>query len=267
MIGKHFLGTDRPAIHQRTDGSLVGSYALANGSLFISGASAQDIVQGGTGDCYYLSSLAGVACDKNALIGDMFKANSDDTWSVRFFTNGKLDYVTVDRMMATDASGQYIYANAGRTVSAFNELWVALAEKAYAQVNESGRIGQDGNNYYGNGNDNGIGWGWSTAAIKHITGIDASAKRVADLSNASELIGVVNSNRVVTVGGFNANAVNSNAGETAVGTAVQGHAYTITSYDPITGRFEIRNPWGSRHLRLTYDQLRQLGGDLNWSNS
>lgn len=266
LIGKHFLGTDRPAIHRDNSGNLAGSYTVANGSLFVGGASASDIKQGATGDCYYLASLAGAANDKNVTISDMFRANGDGTWSVRFFTNGKTDYVTVDRMMATDTWGRYIYANQGQFVSGNNELWVALAEKAYAQVNESGRIGQDGTNFYGNGNNNGIGWGFSGDATRHITGLSTVTQTTGSFTKTA-LINLINSSKVVTIGGFNNLATNSNAGETQISTAVQGHAYSITDYNPSTGRFAIRNPWGVRHLNLTYEQLQMIGGWITSSVS
>lgn len=276
LIGKHLLGTDRPAIHRNSSNNLVGNYTQANGSLFVNGAAATDIVQGATADCYFLAALGGTANDKNAMISDMFRDNGDGTWSVRFYTNGKIDYVTVDRMMATNGSGNYIYANQGQSVAGNNELWVALAEKAYAQVNESGRIGQDGNNFYGNGNDNGIGWGFSGASTTHITNIGTSSEGLTNFDifgwspsglDRNELISLVNGNRVVTIGSFNSNATNSNIGETSISTAAQGHAYTITGYDAVTGRFSLRNPWGDRHLSLTFDQLMQLGGSVAYSNS
>ena len=266
LIGKHFFGTDRPAIHRDASNRLAGSYTYANGSLVVGGASADDIVQGATGDCYYLAALAGTATDKNTAISDMFRDNGDGTWSVRFFSNGKTDYVTVDRMMATNGGGNYIYANAGRQVSANQELWVALAEKAYAQVNESGRIGQDGNKFYGNGNDNGIGWGFSAEATRHITGIATGTQSIVSYTQAS-LINLVNSNRVVTIGNFNRLATNTTSGATLVSSAVQSHAYAITGYDAASSRFTIYNPWGTRHLSLTFAQLLSLGGLISSSNS
>ena len=276
LIGKHMLGTDRPAIHRNGSGTLAGSYSTAAGTLTDGSVSADDVGQGSVGTCYFLAGLAGTANDKPSAINDMFTDNGDGTWTVRFNTNGKVDYVTVDRQMATRSDGTYLYANDGgdggtrNVVANNNELWVALAEKAYAQVNESGRIGQDGNNFYGSGNT-GIGWGSASAAIGHITGIGNGAQQVNWSGiggiNQTELVNMVNSNRVVTVSGFNSNATNANAGTTSISTGVQGHVYSIVGYNSTTERFDIRNPWDSRHLSLTHFQLRQLGAWISYSNS
>ena len=126
-------------------------------------------------------------------------------------------------------------------------------------MNESGRIGQDGTNFYGNGNDNGIGWGVGEQALAHITGLRTSLHPVSGLTAAS-LIAMVNSSRVVTIGTFNALATETTTDPTLVSSAVRAHLYTITAYDPLTARFAIRNPWGNRHLSLTDAQLRSLGG-------
>jgi len=275
LIGKHMLGTDRPAIHRTGSGALAGSYTTAAGTLTDGTVSADDVGQGSVGTCYFLAGLAGTANDKPDAITNMFTDNGDGTWSVRFFTNGKTDYVTVDRQMAT-SGGRYLYANDGgdggtrNIVANSNELWVSLAEKAYAQVNESGRIGQDGNNYYGSGNT-GIGWGSASAAINHITGLGSSGQSVNATGigglNEAELITMVNSNQAVTVSGFNTNATNSNAGSTSISTAVQGHVYSVVGYNATTKRFDIRNPWDSRHLSLTHAQLRQLGAYISYSNT
>ena len=60
-------------------------------------------------------------------------------------------------------------------------------------------------------------------------------------------------------------ATNSNLGSTNIGTAVQGHVYSIVGYDAATGRFDIRNPWDTRHLNLTYAQLLQLNAYISRS--
>jgi len=259
LIGKHFLGTDRPAIHRDAAGLLAGRYLLAAGDLFIGGVRADDVRQGVNSTCYLMAALAGTARDKASRILSLFTDNGDGTWIVRFHTQGKVDCVTVDRLLPADAAGAYLYANAGLPLAAANALWVALVEKAYAQVNESGRIRQDGTNFYGNGNDNGIGWGASDQALTHITGLSTGLHSSAAFSSAG-LIALVNGSRVVTIGLFNALATGTTSDPTLVSTAVDAHMYAITAYDPITARFALHNPWGNRHLSLTDVQLRSLGG-------
>lgn len=260
LIGKHMLGTDRPMIH-------TGSYTEAGGSLFVEGIDANDIDQGNTGSCYFLSALASTANEKQSIIRNMFNDNGDGTYSVRFFTNGQADYVTVDNMMATKADGTYLHADAGdgtatdALVADNNELWVALAEKAYAQLNESGRLGQqEATNRYGEGNQraDGISWGSTTNAITHITGLSSSGG-IARNSGAVDAFGVdgVSSNEL-------RNLVN---GDNVVCAAWSGHARTIVSYDALTGNYAIRNPYDRNHSSLTHAQLVALGATISWSTT
>ena len=69
---------------------------------------------------------------------------------MRLFKDGHAEYVTVDKRLPVNADGKFVFANNGRGTASdpTNELWVALAEKAYAQFNESGWTGQDGTNSY-----------------------------------------------------------------------------------------------------------------------
>ena len=259
LIGKHMLGTDRPMIHNDDEGNVAGTYTKAAGSLFVDGVDASDIDQGATGSCYFLSALAGTANNKSELIEEMFTANGDGTYSVRFHTEGKVDYVTVDSKMATSATGQYIYADAGdgtatdAVVADHNELWVALAEKAYAQLNESGRLGQqEATNRYGIAGNEGISWGSRRKALEHVTGLSATwstlnASGVNGVSSA-ELQALVNGDNVVTVGWG-------------------GHARSIVGYDAITGDYDIRNPYDENHSSLTHAELVDLGAKVRWSNS
>ena len=269
LIGKHFLGTDRPAIESND----TGTYTRAGGTLFKNGVSRDDIDQGAVGTCFVLAALSGTANDKPSAINNMFTDNGDGTWSVKFTTNGDTDYVTVDRMMATATNGRYLYANDGgdnsaqNVVAANNELWGALAEKAYAQLNESNEIGQDGTNSYG-----GISGGWSATATTHITGIgaswgQASVSGAGSSVSSAELQALVNSNRVVTVGGFDASADGPYVGATNVQSGIRSHAYAITGYNPANGRYTIHNPHDRNHLSLTHAQLVELNASIRWSNS
>jgi hypothetical protein len=238
LIGKWFLGTDRPVINS-------GTYSYVNGSLFQNGLSADDVYQGGLGTCYYLATLASIAQEKPDYIQNMFRDNGDNTFTVRFYNNGVADYVTVDRYLPTNLSGNAVSAGwgVGSYTSTTNELWVALAEKAYAQLAESGwsRSSTSTNSYAD------ISGGWRGAVINHVAGLGDSYDNPVNMTQA-QLINLVNSNQILTIG-FN------------------GHAYTITAYNATNQTFHLRNPWGHDHRDSTFDQLVSLRAIMAWSNS
>ena len=226
LIGKWFLGNDRP------DAAASSTYRYVSGSLFQGGANINDIVQGGVGDCYFVAALASVADNKVGYINNMFIDNGDNTYTVKFFRNGVADYVTVDRYLPVNAGGNSVYAgwNGGSYTETNNELWVALAEKAYAQLNESGWIGQNNTNTYA-----GIAGGLAYLPMQHLTGLAASNPGTS--ANKADIIAKVGSDNLVSFGR-------------------QGHAYAVTSYTAATGKFHLHNPWGHSHLDLTWAQLQ-----------
>jgi Calpain family cysteine protease/Bacterial pre-peptidase C-terminal domain len=242
LINKWFLGGDRPAA--------TGTYRYTSGSLFQNGISVADINQGGLGDCYLLATLGAYASDRPSAIQNMFTDNGDGTFTVRLFNRGVADYVTVDRYLPTSANGNAIYAgwNGGSYSESNNELWVALAEKAYAQINQSGWIGQDNTNSYA-----GIEGGWMAPVMHQITGTSAASQSVNSMTQV-QLVNLVNSNVPITAGFV------SGAGFGVV----NEHAYTITSYNAATGRFHLNNPWGNTHADVTWAQLRSLSAQIEW---
>ncbi|MFM6004069.1 MAG: C2 family cysteine protease, partial [Sphaerospermopsis kisseleviana] len=250
LIGKWFLGNDRPDL---TSSSY--SYRSVSGSLFQNGIGADDIDQNALGDCYYLATLSSIAQEQPSYIQNMFIDNGDNTFTVRFFNNGVADYVTVDRFLPTNSSGFAVYAGwgGGASTSTNNELWVALAEKAYAQLAESGWSRTDSgtqNNSYA-----AIEGGWMDVVIRQVTGLSATSQSVNNMTQ-SQLINLVNSNQILTAGfvyGADYGVVN-------------GHAYTITDYNATNGTFSLRNPWGSSHANVTWDQLLSLRAIIQWSN-
>jgi hypothetical protein len=247
LIGKWFLGTARPVINS-------GTYSYVSGSLFQNGPSADDVYQGDLGDCYYVATLASIAQEKPNYIQNMFTDNGDSTFTVRFYNNGVADYVTVDRYLATNSSGNAVYAGwgGGSSTSTTNELWVALAEKAYAQLAESGwsRSSNSTNSYAD------IEGGWMDTVIRQVTGLAATSQSVTSMTQ-TQLINLVNSNQILTAcfvygDGFG---------------VVDRHAYTITSYNATNGTFYLRNPWGNTHADVTFDQLVSLRAIIEWSNT
>lgn len=245
LVGKWFYGSDRP--------DTSSNYQYAGGSLFQNGISYMDVDQGGVGDCYFIASLGAAAKDKPGVISNMFIDNQDGTFTVRFFKpDGSRDYVTVDRYLPTFASGNARYAGwgGGHVSESDNELWVALAEKAYAQINESDWIGQDGTNSY-----SGIAFGWMDNVINQISGLDTTSKNATAMTK-TEAIGLVNSSKMLTVGFVNG----------TIPGVVNQHAYTVTDYDAYTGTFHLHNPWGNSHADVTWSELQSMQGWFQYSN-
>jgi hypothetical protein len=143
LTSKWFLGLDHPALpnlhYSDTGNPIPLHYQLAAGTLFGSGIGYSDIMQGGVSDCFFLAPLESAAVQRPAVVTNMFIDNGDGTFTVRFYNNGIPDYVTVDRYLPADGNGKYVAANQTLSLgNSSNKLWVALAEKAYAQLAESG---------------------------------------------------------------------------------------------------------------------------------
>jgi Calpain family cysteine protease len=231
LINKWFLGLDRPDTTD-VDGVTYTYKFVSGGSLFQNGVSYQDIYQGYVGDCYFLSALASTALRSPSTIESMFTDNGDNTYTVRFYNNGVADYVTIDRYLPVDGYGTFIYARQkaaswGAPGDAANEWWYALAEKAYAQLNESGWTGQDGTNSY-----SGIIAGWEGNTIKQVTGLNTT---VGGSMNFDNIVTAFNSGKWITIGSkFSGVASN----------VVVGHAYVLVGYNSTTQKFTLFNPWG-----------------------
>jgi subtilase family serine protease len=261
LVGKWFLGTDRPDLRTEGDianqgsGSYTGTktYRSVSGSLFQNGISADDIKQGAVGDCYYVATLSSIAQEKPNYIQNMFIDNGDNTYTVRFFNNGVANYVTVDNYLPTNSVGNLIYASSGQSYNnSNNELWVALAEKAYAQLAESGWSRPSNvNNGYGS-----IEGGWMDYVIKQVTGLSSTFKSILNM-NETQLINLVNSNQILTAGFVNGGGYG----------VYNSHAYSITAYDSTTGKFHLRNPWASSHADVTWGELTTLKAYIIYSNT
>lgn len=163
-------------------------YQEALGHLFVNGAKPEDVVQGHVGDCGFMASLGAVAKKNPTRITNTFTDNGDGTYTVRLYHNGHSEYVTVDRQLPVDENGNLRFANVYLPAAdASNELWVPLAEKAYAQFNESGWLGLDGTNSY-NGiggsvdpdtNSGGLNGVVPTKILAQLTGSSASSSSIS----------------------------------------------------------------------------------------
>ena len=238
LSSKWFLGTDLP-----TTGGF--NYQTTAGTLFgAAGPAYTDMHQGELGDCYFIASLGAIAKSNPTAIRDMFIDNGDNTWTVRFYNNGVADYVTVNRMLPVDGSGNLVFADyRDSATNPGNVLWIALAEKAYAQWNETGNEGRNGVNDYPS-----IAAGWMADVNAQVLGSYPTVNTSTMQGNEQTLINAIAANQAVTIGtdGF------SGTQNGLVG----GHAYAVIGYNQSAQEFFLYNPWGFEQPGpLTWSQL------------
>jgi hypothetical protein len=224
LVDKWFLGTDHPAAES--------SYQTVTGPLFQNGAAYTDIAQGNLGNCGLTCVLAEIAYRSPATITSMFIVNGDGTYTVRFYNSGKADYVTVDSQLPSG------YA------STANELWVGLAEKAWAQRYEL---------IYGTNSYSAIAGTFMFDAFGQITGQSTigfttpssdTLTAFVDAFNAGKMIGFASPQDRVPSDGV-----------------VPDHTYAVIDYDAATQSVTLFNPWGvgignGGLITLTWNQVQ-----------
>jgi hypothetical protein len=247
LINKWFYGSDHPTIDANVPSGQTYTYRSATGTLYAGAPTHNNEFQGMLGDCYFIATIGVIADKSAAAVQNMFLDNGDNTWTVRFYANGVADYVTVDRMLPTDSYGRLVYANYGSMYNnSANTLWIPLAEKAYAQWNETGKEGRDGTNRY-----SAIEGGDPARVMTQVLGHSVSSYY---LSSQSILVNAMQSNKAVTICTYS--SPNSN------GTLSYGlygnHAYGVIGYNSSNGTFTLYNPWGSNQptSSLTWAQLQ-----------
>ncbi|WP_165073755.1 C2 family cysteine protease [Paludisphaera rhizosphaerae] len=219
-----FEGADRPLtnfVRTNSDGTWTtvngGAYSAVAGPLFgANGPVYTDVYQGNLGDCYLLASLAETAYRDPTSIQNMFIDNGDGTFTVRFFQNSSPRYVTVDRQLPS-GGGAFAQTTAG-------PIWVALAEKAYAQLNESGWLATSalGLNSYG-----AIESGKASYALAVVTGRSTAAD-TTDIDSAWAA----------------GKSVILDTAATKLSYLVPNHSYAVVGYNATTKLYTLFNPWG-----------------------
>ncbi len=257
LVDKWFFGADRPAASYP---GLTVTYTTAQGSLFgAGGPQYTDVHQGATGDCYFVATLAEVAQESPSAVTDMFIVNGDGTYGVRFFQNGTARYVTVDTMLPTYSGGYFLYANMGdHASSTSNVLWVALAEKAYAQMNEAGWLrpaswGGGTNSYAG------IEGGLFGHAARQVVNYHAEHRGVNGVTDSAFLNDAVTHGRLVGI---------ASLGNPADSRVVGNHQYIMIAYNDSTKTVTLFNPWGidngSSYHGLLELNLSQLSSSFDY---
>ena len=236
LVDKWFRGADRPTV----DATGL-TYKAASGTLYGSGPSFVDVKQGKVSDCYFVAALAEVAFRSPQKIKDAFIDNGDGTYTVRFFNNGVADYVTVDRYLPTTTDGKFWYAGMGNSVSdPANKLWVALMEKAYAQLAESGWSRSTRANSYA-----AIRSGWEGHVIKQLVNTTVASYGLTNTTTTlNAVVAAYTAGKMVTL---------DSKDVTASG-IVKNHVYVVVGYNAATKTFNLWNPWGY-YQQLTWAQV------------
>ena len=139
LIGELFLGANLPSLNlAQVDQENLGP-TYQNSTLPLYGPSGaptiQDVNQGYLGDCYFVASLGEIALQDPSAIKNMISSNGNGTYSVRFFVNGQPDYVTVNSELPVMTGYQWANGSRLEFANGTTDDWVALVEKAYAQLN------------------------------------------------------------------------------------------------------------------------------------
>ncbi|MBD2100843.1 pre-peptidase C-terminal domain-containing protein [Leptolyngbya sp. FACHB-261] len=237
-VGRWFLGTytptpqfnEYPLTHVQVQGNLFGPSGLAR---------IGDIDQRDLGDCTFLAALGatfgpqvnGFGNTSSAVVNSMITDNGDGSYAVRFFSNGKAEYETVDRRLAV-FNGELFGAQASGSANPNNPnnvLWTPLVTRAYAQWQEwyNGRPGYE---LIGNGDQ-------IERPLEFVTGRRPSVFNTGEIS-FGQLQSAFTNNRFISVGRYR---------EPATRDIVGLHAYSITNvYVSSNGqqRVVLRNPWG-----------------------
>ncbi len=235
------------------------AYAPVSGSLFgAKGPSYLDVHQGQVGVCWLMSSLAEVATRDPADIRNMFTSDGTtvengvtvDLYSVRFFNSaGVAQSVTVDTELP---SGGAYYDQVENGI-----LWVALAEKAYAEANGAGIVttGSVGSDSYDALDGGDPAWALQAITGQAASDFDINPSNIAAAWKAGELI----------VLGSSPNA-NDNL---IVGDSTGTHAYAVVKYTASSSSpFELYNPWGVSSVvgsTTTFNGHKVYGGPFNAS--
>jgi hypothetical protein len=215
LVDKWFLGQDHP--------QAAASYQAVSGTLFgTGGPKYTDVAQGQEGDCVLLASLAITAARDSADIQGMFTDDGNNVWTVRFYQNGAPVYVTVDNLLP---GGGNTYDQVQNGV-----LWVALAEKAYAELNTfATQTGVDPSM---------LGW-TSYAALNGLEASQVLQTLTNRAGNATFDAGTID--QALARGNLIVLGTDSNPADWAL---IGDHAYAVLGYDPATAKYILFNPWG-----------------------
>ena len=202
-----------------------------NYKVFVEGSSANDIIQGSIGDCYFLSAI-GSLCRFPKLIERLFyskEKTKEHVYGIYIFINGLWELVLVDDYFPYSGSffKQFAFGH-----SKGNELWVNLLEKAWAKINGC----------YAK-----IGCGGTPNEVFDVLTEAYSEYCTVNKNNKDELWQKIYESKekgFVMTAGTSGDVYNLPIEEMGLS---PGHAYTLLDLLEINGEkvVRLRNPWGN----------------------
>jgi fibronectin type 3 domain-containing protein len=198
-----------------------------NESLWGNGPVADDVIQGGAGDCYYLGGLAAMANANPHMLRDTAVDMGDGTYVIRCFRVG-LDpvYVRVSNLL-----------DMGRAqVGTSHTVWALVMEKAFCYI-------RGGQNTYAS-----LWGGFELEAFLEVTGNYSTftPSSYDDAGLYTKLSDLLSAGQGVAL---------SSGGQ---GGLLPDHTYTlIRLYQDGAGvrHYVVRNPWGPGHVGLNLEDL------------
>jgi len=207
------------------------TYTKASGSLTVNGFGSDDGVQGGLGDCYFISSMMAVANTHPEILQKAIKDNGNGTYTVTFWQRDNADSaprpvkVTVDdKIPEAKGAPQYVGSRSGK------EIWPEILEKAYAQ-------------WHGGYED--IQGGMGANALSALTGARPGFFPVNEEMKTDDVWSQLKS--ACSSGGCVV-ADSTGFGHEKVAGVVSDHTYTVLGVEEKNGQrmVKLRNPWGEQ---------------------
>ena len=209
-------------------------FGSKNYQVFYEGINKDDIIQGGLGDCYFLSAVAAL-CKYPELVEKLFliKAKSNEhCYGCYYRINGIWKLVLVDDYLPCYGSWG---KNFSFTSTNGNELWVILLEKAWAKLNGcyARVIGGEANEIF--------------EMITNTYSEKIKIKRGQEQEIWNKLNEGEKKGYIMTAG-TSGDTYNLDLEENGL---VPGHAYTVVKVKEFTTSYgnvrlvNMRNPWGN----------------------
>ena len=264
LIGEWFLGTNLPSLSVSGIGeqNLNPTYQTSTLPLFGAGGTPSylDVNQGYLGDCYFVSSLGETALMNPSLIENMITSNGNGSYSVRFYVNGQADYVTVNSQLPAMGGG-YAWANRSTLEFANGPVsWVALVEKAFAELNGQSAAAQYGGHPTGDAYQDLN--GGTAVALSEITDQTFNSYYLSQNQSTASLSSLMTTLSSDFKAGDDIILATPNQDN---GNLVGDHMYMVTAVNAAAGTISIENPWNTAYsgsLKMSFtDTIAQLAAD------